>query len=63
MKKPSKTKGPEPTEEVRAPKRETVSATPNDPKDMCAQPVVDGGHDCGVGHWQGDGTDIRFVKA
>lgn len=42
---------------------ETVSATPNNGSECDAQPVVDGGHDCGVGHWEGNGKDIKFVKA
>jgi len=55
-------KVPRSTPEVLSPMIETVSATPN--KGCCieAQPVVDSGHDCGVGHWEGDCASIKFVR-
>ena len=42
--------------------KETVSSTPNCGHVMDAQPVVDAGHDSGVGHWEGNGSDLKFVK-
>jgi hypothetical protein len=51
------------TEETRKPMLETVSSTPNHGCPREAQPVKDAGHDSGVGHWEGDGQDVHFVKA
>lgn len=55
-------KVPTSTECVLAPMRETVSSTPNKGCVCPAQPVVDAGHDSGVGYWQGDGQDLKFVR-
>jgi hypothetical protein len=41
---------------------ETNSAPVNHGNVMDAQPVVDAGHDSGVGHWEGSCSDVKFVK-
>jgi hypothetical protein len=41
---------------------ESVSGAVNHGNVMDAQPVVDSGADCGVGHWEGDCTNVKFVK-
>jgi hypothetical protein len=48
------------TEEVLNPAVETVSSTPNKGCVLSAQPVIDAA-DCGTGHWEGNGQDLRFV--
>lgn len=50
-----------PSKEVAARGCETVDAAPNQGNVTAAQPVVDAGVS-GVGHWQGDGNNIKFVK-
>lgn len=63
MKESEGIKVPAGTETEHKPLEETVSAAPNHGCECEAQPTVDGGHDCGVGHWSGNGKDIKFVKA
>jgi hypothetical protein len=43
--------------------RETVSSTPNMGNPMCAHPTIDGGHDSGCGHWEGDSYDVKWHKS
>ncbi|MGB8834044.1 MAG: hypothetical protein WCC95_17980 [Candidatus Sulfotelmatobacter sp.] len=41
---------------------ETVSSPTNHGCVIDAAPTVDGGADSGVGHWEGDCCDVKFVK-
>jgi hypothetical protein len=42
--------------------KETCSGAPNHGNVTEAAPLVDAGIMAGCGHWEGDGTDIKFVK-
>lgn len=60
--KSKKVSVPKSKEDVLQPKLETIDAAPQKGEVMCAQPVVCAGVDSGVGHWEGDGPSIHFVK-
>ena len=53
---------PKSTEEVLQPKLETVDSAPQHGEECCAAPTVDAGCESGTGHWEGDGSSIKFVK-
>ena len=53
---------PKSKEDVRSPERETVDSAKNCGNEIEAQPVVDAGHDSGVGRWVGDAQDVRFEQ-
>jgi len=53
---------PASTEKVLSPKTETVDSAPQHGCVLEAAPVFDAGKDSGVGHFEGDCYDIKFVK-
>jgi hypothetical protein len=58
-----KVKGiPKSTEEVLQPKLETVDSAKQHGEELVAHPTVDAGCESGVGHWEGDGRSVKFVK-